>query len=1577
MSVGASGDCTVDSAVGRKQATGVATRDGGKIGKIGKTDDPLAQFHPATQRWFLRSFSAPTRAQSLGWKSIVAGDSTLVLAPTGSGKTLAAFLAAIDRLAHEPLPEKKKRCRVLYVSPLKALAVDVERNLRAPIAGVAAVATAEGLTVHVPEVDVRTGDTPQKERARMLRAPGDILITTPESLYLLLTGRAREILASIDTVIIDEIHSMVPTKRGVHLFLSLERLEALRAERGFSPLQRIGLSATQRPLDEVARLLGGHDGKSPRPVSIVDAGEKKTFDLRVEVPVDDMSRLGDVLDGHEQTLDPLAPPARRSIWPAIHPRLLELIRAHRSTIVFVNSRRLAERLAGSLNELANAGAEPESPPVEIALAHHGSIAKEKRLAIEDRLKRGELPAIVATSSLELGIDMGAVDLVIQIEAPPSIASAMQRIGRASHQVGAISRGVVFPKYRADLLACAAAVEQMIAGKVEETFYPRNALDVLAQQMVAICASQEGVIELDALFALVRRAAPYVELSRGAFEGVLDMLTGRYPSDAFAELKPRLVWDRLAGTLRARDGAARLAILNGGTIADRGLYGVFLVDRAYGKGETSKRKNPRVGELDEEMVFESRVGDVFLLGASSWRIEEITQDKVMVSPAPGEPGKMPFWHGDRPGRPVAFGEAIGALSRALVEMPDADATKRLHEKHALDTRAAQNLVAYLRDQREATGVVPSDRTIVVERFVDEVGDHRICILSPFGSRVHAPWATAVSARLTAQGVGEVDVVWSDDGMVFRLPESDTPPETARFLGDPKEIEDEVVRALSGTSLFAARFREAAARALLLPKKHPTKRQPLWAQRKRAGDLLAVASQHGSFPILLETYREVLRDVFDLPSLVALFEKIEQRRVRVVTVDTRVPSPFAASLLFAYAGNFMYDGDAPIAERRAQILGLDHARLRELLGEAELRELLDPDALESCERGLQRLDGRRPARSADEVHDLLLSLSDLSEAEIAARSSDSSAAPAHVRQLVEARRVVIANIGASPRAFAAEEAARYRDALGIVPPSGLPNAFLERTREPLHDLLGRFARTHGPFVVDDVIARYPLAPAVAARILDDLVARERVVTGAFLRAPRPGAGVEYCDAEVLRTIRRLSLARSRREAEPVEPAAYARFLVEWHELARVTPGRVHGRASLDQLLGTIERLEGAPIPASVLETDVLPARVPGYSPSDLDALLASGDVVWAGIEPLGENDGRIALYLAEHEPLLARSTRPEALDDSTSVLARVHALLTKRGALFFADLAREIGGFPGEIVDGLWELVFAGLVTNDTLAPLRSYLRAGGRERGERRESPRRRNDSMGALLRARRAAGPPGSEGRWSLRSSRWGDALPSDTERRAALARTLLERYGVLVREAAAAEGAPGGFAAVYDVLKAMEEAGRIRRGYFVAGRGATQFALPPAVERLRALREAPRDDDPRVRRDVLLAATDPANPYGAALPWPTSTRTDAESTGARPTRSAGAMVILHDGELVAHLGRSEQTLLTFLPTEEPMRAEALRAISRTLSTLVDDGRRKALLLGNIDGEPAARSSLAPALAEAGFIPGLHGLQRRGGRVPD
>lgn len=1547
-------------------------------------DDVLDLFHPVTVAWFRAVFDGPTPPQVEGWPSIARGESTLILAPTGTGKTLTAFLWCLDRLMlRTPPAEQGTGVKVLYLSPLKALAVDVERNLNSPLAGIANQARQMGVDFYEPVISVRTGDTPQQQRARFRRHPGDILITTPESLYLLLTSEAGEALRSVETVIIDEIHALVPTKRGAHMALSLERLEALCGRR----LQRIGLSATQRPLEEVARFLGGTEeplrggsselrvGKAGpsaapqddndefdgeldnqpssqpanafRPVTIVNAGARKRLELRVEVPVEDMARLGEIDDL------PSGPasqgPKRTSIWQSIHPRLLEIIRQHESTILFVNARRIAERLAGAINELAG-----ES----VARAHHGSLAASQRSEIEEMLKAGKLKALVATSSLELGIDMGAVDLVIQIEAPPSVASGLQRIGRAGHTVGAPSKGVIFPKYRADLVACAAVTRAMHEGHVESTRFLRNPLDVLAQQIVAIVAQpprerESGAgnreqqdppaIHYDALYALIRGCANFASLSRASFDGVLDMLSGRYPSDEFAELRPRLTWDRTTNWLTPREGVKRIAILNAGTIPDRGLYGVFL------SGE--RAKPIRVGELDEEMVFESRTGDTFVLGASTWRIDEITHDRVLVSPAPGEPGKMPFWHGDQAGRPLEFGRRIGQLIRELRDTPRQVAINRLTREHDLDPMAAENVLRYLADQEIATRVVPDDRNVVIERVRDELGDWRVCVLTPFGSRIHAPWAMAATAKIKAAGGPDVETMWSEDGFVLRFPETDEPPAIEQLLPEPQEAVDLVMRQLGSTALFAAKFREAAARALLLPRRRADGRAPLWQQRKRAYDLLAVASRYSEFPMLLEAYRECLRDVFDLPALREILTLVSRRDLRVHTVDSRTPSPFASALLFSYVANYIYDGDAPLAERRAQALSIDQDQLRELMGDADLRELLDAAALSETEDQLQlRAEGYR-ARNADGVHDLLLRLGDLRPAELLERVVSPEVALA-VDRLKKSRRVLEIGLEGDKRLIAVEDAGRYRDALGIPLPPGLPSAFLEKTQDALLDLVRRYARTHGPFTTPEAAKRFALPEPLVEATLQRLVQAGRVVEGGF----RPeGSHREWCDVEVLRTIRRKSLAKLRREVEPVEQRTLARFFTQWQGV--VTP-----RRGLDAVLDAVENLQGAPVPASLLEGEILPSRIGTYKPADLDTLIAAGEVIWTGLEPLGERDGRLGLFLSDKLPLL---WTPRPLPELTEKEKLVVDLLQQRGATFFAQLLEGTGGgYPGDLLEALWSLVWKGLVTNDSLHALRAYI-----ERPTTTRQPARRVHNQQAGFRSRRTT-PPTGQGRWALNAIAFADQAARATSWSHAIAQQLLARYGIVFRETAHAENLPGGFSAVYDVLKAMEESGKIRRGYFAADLGAVQFALPAALDLLRTLRNKVQHDEPEM---LLLAATDPANPYGTLLRWPAAP--DASST---LTRSVGARVVLCDGLLAAYLRRGNPSIQVFLPEEEPARSQTAQQIAQFFAEVVgrreggDENRSRAgMLIAMVNGVPVAESVMAKVLLEAGFVAAPMGFNLR------
>jgi ATP-dependent Lhr-like helicase len=1509
----------------------------------------LERFSPAVRDWFASSFEAPTPAQAEGWAAISAGHHTLIHAPTGSGKTLAAFLWCLERLARNPSPPVPRgqvgHVRVLYVSPLKALTYDVERNLKAPLTGIGLAAQRLGDPAPSITVASRTGDTPADDRRQIARHPPDILITTPESLYLMLTSAAREVLRGVEHVIIDEVHAIAGSKRGAHLALSLERLERLRAPDAVPP-QRIGLSATQRPLEAIARFMAGVG--PGREVRIVDAGTRKPLDLQVVVPVDDMAALGQVLPPDQQPGGPAtSPDLRTSIWPAIHPAILELIRAHRSTIVFVNSRRLAERLAQRLNELAGE---------ELVRAHHGSIAREQRLAIEEELKSGRLPALVATSSLELGIDMGAVDLVIQVESPTSVARGLQRVGRAGHQVGAPSKGIIFPKYRGDLLECAVVTRRMHEGAIETTEIPRNPLDVLAQQIVAMTVMDPWPV--DELLSVVNRAAPYETLTREVLEGVLGMLAGAYPSDEFAELKPRVIWDRVTDVVDGRRDARVVAVTSGGTIPDRGLYGVFMVGEAGSPGR-------RVGELDEEMVYELRAGmhgDVVVLGASSWRVEEIGHDRVTVSPAPGVPGKLPFWHGDAVGRPIELGRALGAFvgeiesDLARGEKGRTAAATRLREHHDLDERAAENLLAYLEDERDATGVLPTDRRVVVERFRDELGDWRLCVLTPFGGRVHAPWSLALEARIGERLGMEVQTIWSDDGIAIRLPEGDAPLDgiEALLFPDPDELEDLVVGQLAGSALFASRFRENAARALLLPRRRPGTRTPLWQQRQRAADLLAVASRYGSFPILVETYRECLSDAFDLPALREILAGVARREIAVHSVETAAASPFASSLLFDYVAAYMYDGDTPLAERRAGALTLDRELLRELLGQEELRELLDPDALADLELSLQALTEERHATTLDGVHDLLRRLGDLSADEMGARTQGGApVAGPWLAELAAARRAVRTRIAGEERWIAVEDVARYRDGVGIAPPVGVPAAFLGPTVAALDGLLSRWARSHGPFLTPDPARRWGLPAGVIGDALERLAAAGTLLLGEF----RPGgAEREWCDPEVLRLLRRRSLARLRREVEPVDSAALARFLPDWHGITPVgaNPPPFRGSAALERLAEVVDQLAGQPIPASVLERDVLPARIPGYLPRLLDELGALGEVAWVGRGSLGRDDGRIALVRPGREVL--RPSGPldgtERPDGPRHDAIREH--LGRRGASFYRDLfVAAGGGRDREVLDALWDLVWAGEVTNDTFAPLRAlrWKRTGSGNGSRRPTRP-------GRLT----ALGPPEAAGRWSLVST---EASATPTERLHAISLALLERHGVLTREAVAAEGIEGGFSAVYPVLRAMEDAGRIRRGYFVDGLGAAQFALAGALDRLRAVRDGA--DPPAVGAIHLLAAADPANPYGAALPWPRRGESDR-----RPyQRAAGAYVVLIDGVAVLYLERGGSSLQVLPAGDDPGVAFAA---ARALHTLVADGRLRELVVRKVDGDDVAASPFRPILLDAGFVAGYRGLVLRGDR---
>lgn len=1600
--------------------------DVGDRDEDGGMGDVLERFGPATRDWFRGAFAAPTDAQTGAWQAISAGKHALVVAPTGSGKTLSAFLWAIDRVFHDKATApssvapsgRKKRAdapapatRILYISPLKALGVDVERNLRSPLVGIGQSARRLGLTVPDVTVGVRSGDTPAGDRRKLVQAPPDILITTPESLYLMLTSRAGETLRDVHTVIVDEVHAVAATKRGAHLAVSLERLDALR--RSFAPdappAQRIGLSATVRPIDEVARFLGGAE-----PVEIVAPRASKAFDMRVVVPIDDMLNPPPPPSAYqsepvawtgtdasaEASADPGAEPIDEdwfndgssgrpraadggeteitgSVWPHVEEAIVDRILLHRSTIVFCNSRRLAERLTGRLNEIyserfglelpdpsvpaammAQAGTTAGADPV-LAKAHHGSVSKEQRAQVEEELKSGVLRCVVATSSLELGIDMGAVDLVIQVEAPPSAASGLQRIGRAGHQVGEVSRAALFPKHRGDVLHTAIVTERMLAGQIEAIAIPQNPLDILAQQTVAAAAI--GPVDVEGWYETLKRSAPFRSLPRSAYEATLDLIAGRFPSDEFAELRPRVVWDRDLGVLTGRPGAQHIAVTSGGTIPDRGLFGVFIA------GES---QNARVGELDEEMVYESRVNDVFTLGTTSWRIVEITHDRVNVVPAFGQPGKVPFWHGDGIGRPAELGEALGKFSREVSTAKPDKAEARLRDA-GLDEYAQDNLLAYLAEQREATGTLPTDRQLTVERGRDEVGDWRVILHSPYGMQVHAPWALAVNARIRERLGVDGSAVASDDGIIARIPDATAePPGADLFVFDPDELDQIVTEEVGGSALFASRFRECAARALLMPRRNPGKRTPLWQQRQRSAQLLEVARRYPTFPIILETLREVLQDVYDVPALLRLMRGIGERRIRLIETEPAQPSPFARDLLFGYVGAFMYEGDSPLAERRAAALSVDPALLSELLGKVEMRELLDPDVIAQFEREAQRLDPERRARGLEGVADLLRILGPLDAPEVAARlepaadgSSDGHAtadeASALLDALVTARRAIPVTIAGITRVAAIEDAGRLRDALGAALPVGIPTAFLEPVADPLGDLIARYARTHGPFTADAAADRLGIGVAVARHTLQRLESQGRVTSGFFLPDPPPGSGdgsatrgdeAEWCDAEVLRRLRMRSLAAIRGSVEPVPQQAYARFLPVWQHVTRPLDG-------VDGVAAVVEQLAGMPIPASAWESLVLPARVADYTPGMLDELTATGEVVWSGHGSLPGRDGWIALHPADAVPLTL--TLPDGADEPApgSLDAQLLAALSSGGAYFASQLKQTTGAENEQsVVEALWRLTWSGRVTNDTFAPVRSLVSGGSQAHRVSRRAPRARL-YRGAAVRTVASsvpARPPAIGGRWSLLP----EAEPDAALRATATASLLLDRYGVVTRGAVQSEGVPGGFAQVYRVLAGFEEAGHCRRGYVIEKLGAAQFAASATVDRLREFAGLP---DPPPLRAVTLAATDPANPYGAALAWPA-----LEGVGHRPGRKAGALVVLVDGELALYLERGGKSALAFTADES-----VLTAAARDLAATSRARRLDTLTVEQVNGAFVYGTGVGRALREAGFVESPRGLTLR------
>jgi ATP-dependent Lhr-like helicase len=1478
-------------------------------------DEPLASFHPAVSGWFRDQFGAPSPPQALGWPSISAGKHTLILAPTGSGKTLAAFLWCLNHIIVEP----GEGVQVLYVSPLKALNYDVEKNLDLPLSGIAAKAAELGLEIPDIRKAVRTGDTSSSDRGSMLRRPPQVLITTPESLYLLLTSqRARRMLAGVRYLIVDEIHAVAGTKRGVHLAVSIERLEHLvmsqesgasQGENGArgarlpaSSFVRIGLSATQRPLSEIASFLGG----AGREVNIVDAGQRKELDLSVVSPVETFKDLPD-----------------HSAWNGVYQRLLEYIRRGvdgrpppKTTLVFVNNRGVAERVTANLNELAGE---------EIARTHHGSLSKERRLEAEEALKRGQVPAIVATSSLELGIDMGSIDLVVQIGSPKAVSRGLQRIGRAGHRLDEVAVGRVLPVFRSDVLEATVTAREMRQARVEETRVPRNCLDVLAQQVCAMSA--EGEWSGAGMFDVVRRAYPYQELTRAAFDSVLEMLSGRYPSHEFGELRPRIAWDRQNDKIRARDGSRMLAIINGGTIPDRGYYGVYLADSML-----------KLGELDEEMVFESRVGQTFTLGNANWRIEAIGHDRVLVTPAPPGPAQLPFWHGEGPGRPFELGQTVGEVL-AEAESRLADAPRALpawlEAEFGIDKPSAANLAEFLAEQRDALGALPNRKRIIIERFEDELGEPRVVVHSPFGERVNGALAFALSARIRESTGMTVEQLYTDDGIVFRFPAEAKPPAGLLRQVSSANVDDLVVQEIGGSAMFGTVFRQNAARALLLPRQSPNRRTPLWLQRIKAADLLQVARKYESFPIVIETYRECLQEVLDVVHLRQVLEEIEAGQIEVLQVETPFASPFAAEMLFGFVMAFMYGTDAPRAERKSNLLSINRDLLAEVLDAQAMRELLEPAAIVQLEGRLQRTLPGWKAESSDELMEIFLRLVDLSEAEVAERyEGEASAALAELLrsgQVVPApsaeRRPSTAEPpepGVEERFVAAEYASWFRAARE-------PSTQLT---EPRSRLVRTYAANHGPFAAVALERRYGFDPLPALKALQ----QQRVVArGAFTPG---GSGEEWCLVENLRQLHRQSLAILREQIEPREPAQFAAFLADWQGVS-LQPQR-SGVAPLRKVM---EQLQGVALPMEVWEPDILHRRLAGYQPSWLDQLCASGELVWLGSTSPGGGKGKIAFYFRDEMELLLPSEGPPRSLSPNAL--RVREWLRSRGASFMQDIAQGTQlGLP-HVYDALWELVWAGEATNDTFDPVRSPRRprrseqeaeAGSREVG--RPIPGSRFPAAGfrrwSYRRDFRRPGLPASQGRWSLFTP--GGAASAE-EQAEAYARQLLARYGVVAREMAFAEDGPAPWAAVYRVLKRLEALGQVRRGYFVKGLSGAQFALPDAIERLRQA---------RTEGLLLLNATDPANPYGALLPL---------DPDRRVTRLATNYVAFEGGRpalAIEGLGRDLRPL-------SHRAEEALQLLPRLLDAPARVRRLRKLEVETWAGERISSSSIRRILEGLGF----------------
>ena len=1555
-------------------ATPRAAKGTGSVAAAAKA--ALRDFHPIVRRWFTETLGAPSAPQLAGWPAIASGEHALILAPTGTGKTLAAFLWELNALITDGLEHPLANAiHLLYISPLKALNNDIQRNLERPLAELRERFIADGKAFPEVRVAVRTGDTPASARARMMRTTPHILITTPESLHILLTSlRGRGMFSALRGVIVDEIHAVAGTKRGAHLALTLERLEHLVGR----PLQRIGLSATQRPLEEISRFLVG-----ARECRIVDCGLVKRTETTIVSPVPDLSDVSG------------------TVWTSVAPLVLERIRSARTTLVFVNNRGQAERMAARINTLAGE---------QVALPYHGSLARERRLLLEQRLKAGDLRALVSTSSLELGIDIGSVDLVIQLQSPKRVANGLQRVGRAGHTLGAVSRGMFVPTFLDDAMELTAIVQAMRDGDVEPTRVVHNALDVLAQVIVAAVSVDEWT-SAD-LFDVMRKAYPYQTLTRPAFDEVLAMLSGKYPSELAAELAQRVTWDRTTDRLTGSRASRMTAVISGGTIPDRGLYTVNLPDRT------------RLGELDEEFVHESRVGDVFQLGSSTWRISAIEHDRVIVIPAPGAPARMPFWHGEYMARSFHLSHRVGELRRTVAAVdPDDDAALDvLAGRYAADRATIRSLVHYVREQRAVCGSVPDDRELVLEHFRDEVGAVRLVLHAPFGGRVNAPWGMALAqrAREALAGTGnrelgtetvrrhgsqfpvpgsqEVQIQTTDDGIMLRLPNLGGRIPVDAILGlEPAEAERRIVDEIGSTTLFGARFRMNAARALLLPRGNPQRRMPLWLQRLKSLDLLQTVQSYPSFPILVETYRDVLQDAFDMSALATVLTDLQRGAIRVRVVELDRPSPFATSLQFGFVMDWLYVDDTPRAEQRAAYLSLDRALLDEVMGS----EGADPETSEAIAEVLEIRRGtaaNRRARNADELAVLIDRAGDVTLEEARDRVTE----PARwmrgdpLAGLLAEGRIIQLDVptasGPSPRLILTETFARYAAAFGVdagsvvragpdlaarsasdVVPAALREPSLSRGAAR-REILARWLAVSGPVSIDEIRARYDLSEAWIAKRLEDWQREGKLVRGFF---GQDRATARWCSRRVLEHARRRALATARQQITAVGLPDLVAFLQRWQHL----DPRDHLRGT-EGVSTAVRQLAGLVRPAAAWERDYLPSRVRPYDATALGALTQSGSVVWIGDGGSADRSdaraltglrfverGTAALWLAPDGSAATNEARPPLSEGAEKVLAALRGY----GASFIVDLQVATGLTMLGLRDALRELAAAGLVTNDSAEALREVIRFRPLLPGNRRDDPDptrwlpadfsptpgrpivQRRPNLRRLPKWRRPDLPGGRDGwvgRWSLVTTPGIFGPARDEEARAeAVARQWLERYAIVTRDWWRRERPAVSWRAIYRELRRLELRGEVRRGYFVRGLAGAQFATASAVD---ALREVADDVNAPA---ITMSTSDPANAY--ALPLEVSE--DDRPALARP-RGRGALLVTRRGRvIIAAEGRGRRLNVAPGASDEEVRLAVGSLVSHLQLPVPGVHRRHDLEIETIDGAPATKSSHASAFVQAGF----------------